>query len=310
MSERIRTLQQYQEEMERTAQLRAPLDERLRRLDMQYVAEKLRAAGIEEADRIVANVLRWRSLDLGAMGLAGEVGEVVDILKKHVHHNKPLDLSALKEELGDVFWYLAYCCEVVGTTLEEVANINAKKLRDRFPQGFTTHDANARADKSRPLRVYVASSWRNTYYPHVRAMLAERGFSVMDWREGDQPLGTWGAADERFGTATLLQTWSPPLAVEAARHPKTIATFAKDMKLLDAADALVLLTPCGRSAHLEAGIAFGRKMPCAVLYKTGAEPEVMTAGMVPIADELDLVEWLADVAFEKGLQVPAVLSGD
>lgn len=136
----IAGLNEYQTEMARTATLRAPLAERLERNGM--------AELLGQPD-LAAKILRWKDLDLGALGLAGEAGEVADLLKKHVHHHKPLDRGALVKELGDVLWYLAFLCEANGITLEEVASANAEKLRARYPDGFTTTAANARADEAK-----------------------------------------------------------------------------------------------------------------------------------------------------------------
>lgn len=141
--DRIITLNEYQAEMARTATLRAPLAERLERNGL---------ADLSSQPTVAAEVLRWKDLDLGALGLAGESGEVAELVKKHVHHHKPLDQAALVKELGDVLWYLAFLCEANGTTLEEVANANAAKLRARFPAGFTSAAANARADEATGAR--------------------------------------------------------------------------------------------------------------------------------------------------------------
>ena len=137
---RITTLNEYQNEMARTATLRAPLAERLERNGL---------VALSSHPDTAAEILRWKDLDLGALGLCGESGEVAELVKKHVHHHKPLDQDKLVKELGDVLWYLAFLCEANGTTLEEVANVNATKLRARFPDGFTTTAANARADESK-----------------------------------------------------------------------------------------------------------------------------------------------------------------
>lgn len=89
-------------------------------------------------------------LSLGALGLAGETGEVVDIIKKALFHNKPLDLEKLKLELGDVRWYLEVLCIVTGFTMEQVEAANVAKLEKRFPNGFKPEDANAKADELVP----------------------------------------------------------------------------------------------------------------------------------------------------------------
>lgn len=71
-----------------------------------------------------------------AMGLVGETGEVIELVKKHYY--KPgwcLDVDDLIDELGDVYYYLvilAYQCRV---TLEELADLNYKKLTERESNG-------------------------------------------------------------------------------------------------------------------------------------------------------------------------------
>lgn len=81
------------------------------------------------------------------MGLAGEVGEVIDIMKKHIYQGKELDITDVIEEVGDVLWYIANFCNVNNITMDECMESNIKKLRKRFPNGFTTKDANERKDK-------------------------------------------------------------------------------------------------------------------------------------------------------------------
>jgi len=70
------------------------------------------------------------------LGITGEAGEVADIIKKHLHQNHPLDREALIEELGDVAWYIALGCELLGCSLAEVFAANIIKLADRYPTGF------------------------------------------------------------------------------------------------------------------------------------------------------------------------------
>ena len=81
------------------------------------------------------------------MGLAGEIGEVIDIMKKHIYQGKELDITDVIEEVGDVLWYIANFCNVNNITMDECMESNIKKLRKRFPNGFTTKDANERKDK-------------------------------------------------------------------------------------------------------------------------------------------------------------------
>ena len=70
------------------------------------------------------------------MGLNGEAGEVIDLVKKHLFHNHELDKDKLKLELGDVLWYLAEAAEALGISLEDIAISNIDKLKRRYPEGF------------------------------------------------------------------------------------------------------------------------------------------------------------------------------
>jgi NTP pyrophosphatase (non-canonical NTP hydrolase) len=81
------------------------------------------------------------------MGIAGEGGELIDILKKHMAYQTPLDMNHIKEECGDVLHYLAMLATSCGWTLEEVADANKAKLDIRYPNGFTRGDAILRRDK-------------------------------------------------------------------------------------------------------------------------------------------------------------------
>lgn len=72
----------------------------------------------------------------GAMGLAGESGEVCDLVKKFVFQNKPYDENRLIEELGDVRWYLELMCYGLGISVEQLEKLNEEKLRKRYPEAF------------------------------------------------------------------------------------------------------------------------------------------------------------------------------
>lgn len=80
-------------------------------------------------------------LALCGLGLAGESGEVVELLKKHLFHGHQLDKEKVTKELGDVLWYLSQCARILDVTLEEVARKNIEKLAARYPAGFTEKDS-------------------------------------------------------------------------------------------------------------------------------------------------------------------------
>ena len=72
----------------------------------------------------------------GVMGLCGESGECIDIVKKHLAQGHGLDREKLLKELGDVAWYLAETAYALDADLETVLQGNIDKLRARYPEGF------------------------------------------------------------------------------------------------------------------------------------------------------------------------------
>ena len=82
----------------------------------------------------------------GCLGLAGESGEILDMIKKWVFHENELDKKHLKKEIGDVMWYVAMICESVGFDLDDVMQTNVDKLKARYPEVFDTYLANHRKE--------------------------------------------------------------------------------------------------------------------------------------------------------------------
>ena len=72
----------------------------------------------------------------GVMGLCGESGEAIDIVKKHLAQGHELDREGLIKELGDIAWYLAETAYALDVPLEEVFRRNLDKLKSRYPEGF------------------------------------------------------------------------------------------------------------------------------------------------------------------------------
>jgi len=72
----------------------------------------------------------------GVMGLCGESGEAIDLVKKHLAQGHPLDREKLAKELGDIAWYLAETAHSIGYSLEDILQMNIDKLKARYPEGF------------------------------------------------------------------------------------------------------------------------------------------------------------------------------
>ena len=73
----------------------------------------------------------------GVMGLCGESGEAIDIVKKHLAQGHELDREKLVKELGDIAWYLAETAYALDVSLEDVLQNNIDKFKKRYPEGFS-----------------------------------------------------------------------------------------------------------------------------------------------------------------------------
>jgi hypothetical protein len=119
------------------------------------------------------------------------------------------------------------------------------------------------------MNIYVASSWRNERQPAVVEALRSAGHEVYDFRNPPSSTGfNWSEIDHEW------QAWTPEQFREALEHPVAVDGFCSDMDALVACDACVLVLPCGRSAHLEAGWALGAGKHVIVLLSQ-CEPELM-----------------------------------
>lgn len=84
-----------------------------------------------------------------ALGLAGEAGETVEMIKKIVFHGRELEPEKLKKELGDVLWYVSQLARAAGISLEDIGVTNVEKLMQRYPEGYSHEASAARVDVQR-----------------------------------------------------------------------------------------------------------------------------------------------------------------
>lgn len=76
-----------------------------------------------------------------SMGCATESIELLDALKKHLFYNKPLDITNIEEEIGDLFWYISIIAHVLGFNFDYIWDKNIAKLKARYPDSFTEENA-------------------------------------------------------------------------------------------------------------------------------------------------------------------------
>jgi NTP pyrophosphatase (non-canonical NTP hydrolase) len=96
----------------------------------------------EEAKRTLASTGSRLADELHmAMGMVTEAGELIDVYKKNLAYKKEIDYVNLKEELGDILWYIANLCNINDWDIEDVLEININKLKVRYPEKFTQENA-------------------------------------------------------------------------------------------------------------------------------------------------------------------------
>jgi hypothetical protein len=143
---------------------------------------------------------------------------------------------------------------------------------------------------SRPGYVYLASSWRNPIYPGVVAAVNAAGIDHYDFRNPPNGAGFgWEEVGGRPGTEPV----PADVYAKMIEHPRALEGFAADFAALERADAVVLVLPCGKSAHLELGWAVGAGKRTAILLEDPMQPELMYRAVDHLAPSLlDLLGWL------------------
>jgi NTP pyrophosphatase (non-canonical NTP hydrolase) len=90
--------------------------------------------------------VQTHQLAVWGLGIAGEAGEVADLIKKVIGHGHPMDKEKLTKELGDVLWYVAALADLHGIPLHVVAKANLEKLAKRYPNGFSQEASRNRTE--------------------------------------------------------------------------------------------------------------------------------------------------------------------
>ncbi|NSY21925.1 hypothetical protein [Agrobacterium vitis] len=135
-------------------------------------------------------------------------------------------------------------------------------------------------------RIYLASSWRNTSQPLAVQTLRNAGHFVYDFR--NPPNGVKGFAWSEIDPD--WQAWDAKKYRDLlTTHPTAALGYMNDFRGMEWADTCILLLPCGRSAHLEAGWFAGRGKRLIIWTRDGEEPELMALMANAICTSLDEV---------------------
>lgn len=119
-------------------------------------------------------------------------------------------------------------------------------------------------------KIYLASSWNNSAQPELVITLRQAGHEVFDFRNPPEPTNfNWS------DVAPDPDNWPPTQYRNIIQHPYLNAAYQSDMVALILSDIVVLLLPCGKSAHSEAAWSAGRKRPVILHITEPTQPEIM-----------------------------------
>lgn len=99
------------------------------------------ALALRTESRITTDPVPYIRVLEGLMGLNGEAGEAIDLMKKVLFQGHEFDREHMAKELGDIAWYLAVSADAIGYDLESILQMNVDKLRTRYPDGFSTEQS-------------------------------------------------------------------------------------------------------------------------------------------------------------------------
>jgi hypothetical protein len=139
------------------------------------------------------------------------------------------------------------------------------------------------------MKLYIASSWRNKHQPLVVEFCKSQGHDVYDYMDSEG--FHWSEVDKGWSD------WDLNNYVVGLTHHRAEEGFRRDRDHIANANALILVLPCGRSAHLEAGVAHGLGKPLAIYIPQGLaiEPELMYKFAGIISDDMREIEkWLTE----------------
>lgn len=144
------------------------------------------------------------------------------------------------------------------------------------------------------MRIYVASSWRNTYQPGVVEALRKDGQEVYDFKGPGDGWGMSGNGPGGFSWAEVDSDWQNwptdiPRYLLGLRHPRSVEGFNRDMNALKLSDACVMVMPCGPSASMEMGWACGAGRLVIVYIPGMREPDLMVKMADLVTDRLSEV---------------------
>lgn len=197
--------------------------------------------------------------------------------------------------------YSCHCIFAMPTDLHDRARSAArscKRLSSSRAQGRVwrstatrSGDGSQQTKGGHRVRIYVASSWRNIYQPAAVVALRSLGHEVYDFKDSEG--FSWRECDPEAPEFDGPDSWGYDEWQAALRHPAAERGFARDMAALATAHRCLMVLPCGRSAHLEAGWAIGQGKPTAIWCPEYDTPDLMVKMADVVCPTLDgIFDWL------------------
>jgi NTP pyrophosphatase (non-canonical NTP hydrolase) len=107
---------------------------------------------MEESARTMSPIIHEGAFKVetlhGIIGVSTEAGELLDAVKKGLFYGHAPDMENIREEIGDILWYIAAIARAEGWDIEDIMQENIDKLRKRYPEQFTSELAKVRMDKA------------------------------------------------------------------------------------------------------------------------------------------------------------------
>lgn len=116
-----------------------------------------------------------------SLGLVTEAAETADVFKRYLYYGKKVDVTNLKEEAGDLLWYLALMLRTIGSDFGEVMQMNHDKLAERYPEGFSKEKATNRNRANERKKMEAVATPGANGARMFKHPLTEVSMTARDW---------------------------------------------------------------------------------------------------------------------------------
>jgi NTP pyrophosphatase (non-canonical NTP hydrolase) len=206
-----------------------------------FIAKAVRTEAVD-FDTILDRLSETSTLRLlhAVMGLGTEIGEFQATIKEHVIYGRRLDLLNVKEELGDILWYVGLAVDAINSTMNEVMSLNIRKLEMRYPEQFTEDNALTRDQP--PDYLSKLAKDLGGEIEEVCILPDRSGFAIMSM---PLPKDHWIYQGDEYGSAG-----EPPMPMRMGIDAPLRKAFA-EVLIVAGKYAIKAATRCGRDMDFD-----------------------------------------------------------